>query len=106
VRLEPLPYAVLPKLLLAVGYLPPRGTYPPRLRLLHGPDTGAYWWPLLAHEAGETANGRHWEWTRMFGGDGRVRGSRYWARDGGLLPDTVASLEDLFTLATRRYSEP
>ncbi len=104
VRLEPLPFAVLPKLLLTAGYLP-RGAYPPPLRLLRGRDTSGYWWPLLAHEAGETANGRRWEWTRTLGGDGRVRGANSWARDGDVLPDTVASLADLFTLATRRYSE-
>lgn len=95
---------MLPKLLLAAGYPPPRGTYP-TTRLLRGPNVRAYMWPLLAHEAGETANGRRWEWTRMLTGDGRGRGANSWARGGDVLPDTVASLTDLFTLATRRYSE-
>ncbi len=105
VRLEPLPFTVLPKLLLAAGYLPPRGTDPPPLRLLRGRDKSSYSWPLRAHEAGETANGRRWEWTKFLDGDGRVRGADSWAKDGGILPDTVASLLDLFTLAARRYSE-
>ncbi len=105
VRLEPLPFAVLPKLLLAAGYLPPGGTYPPPLRLLRGRDTSSYSWPLCARDAGETANGRRWEWTETLGGDGRVRGRDSWAQDAGILSDTVASLSDLFTLAARRYSE-
>ncbi len=107
VRLEPLPFAVLPKLLLAAGYLPPRGTYPPPFRLLRGPDTSAYSWPLRAHEAGETANGRRWEWTKHLSGNGHVRVSsaNFWDPDEDVPPDTLATLADLFTLATRRYSE-
>ncbi len=42
VRLEPVAFAALPELLIAVGYRPPRGTYPPRFRLLRGPDLSSY----------------------------------------------------------------